>query len=548
MGAFVDTLRTLSPVRLAITAGVVLASIAFFAYLITRMATPQMSLLYADLAPSDSGEIVKQLEAAQIPYELGAQGTEIYVPQDQALRLRVSMAEQGLPSGGSVGYEIFDSADTLGTTSFVQNVNLVRALEGELARTISTIQNVKNARVHLVLPRRELFSKDRQQPSASIVLDMRSAGRLSQEQVLAIQHMVAAAVPGLTPTRVSVVDEKGSLLARGFDEIGGVTGEGPESKQAAYENRIARTIESLIEKTVGYGKVRAEVHADMDFDKVTTSRETFDPDGQVVRSTQTVEEAAQSENQETEQPVTVANNLPDVPGDTGTGVNSTENETRSEETVNYEISKQVTNTIREGSQIRRLSVAVLVDGNYQLDAQGAQVYTPRDQAELDQIAALVRSAMGFDVDRGDVLEVVNMQFVELDAGDLETDEIFLGLKSSDLLRFGELAMLSLVGLLVLLLIVRPLLSRAMEGDAMGVDGELALEAAGGAPALSGPGARPALTERGEATEEDELEDLIDIDRVEGRVKASSVKKVGEIVDKHPEEALSIVRNWMYQET
>ena len=194
MQNLIQTLRNLGPVRLAAIGAVVLGSVMFFAFLATHFSNPSMSLLYGDLDPQDSGKIVGKLEALGVPYELRGDGRQILVPGERALRLRMVMAEEGLPVGGSIGYEIFDRGESLGTTSFVQNVNLVRALEGELARTIRSIQQVQEARVHIVLPKRELFSRQQQEPSASVMLKTRGADRLSKSQVMAVQNMVAAAV------------------------------------------------------------------------------------------------------------------------------------------------------------------------------------------------------------------------------------------------------------------------------------------------------------------------------------------------------------------
>ena len=176
--------------------GVAIAFIGFFIFLTTRLAAPRMALLYGDLDMADASRVVKQLESSNIPFEIKGNGSQVFTPEDQVLKLRVSLAQQGLPGGGSVGYELFDKTDALGTTNFIQNVNLVRALEGELSRTIRSINNVGSARVHLVLPKRELFSREKRKPSASIALNMRGGIRLGREQVLAIQHLVAAAVPG----------------------------------------------------------------------------------------------------------------------------------------------------------------------------------------------------------------------------------------------------------------------------------------------------------------------------------------------------------------
>src|SRR5690242_10397809 len=287
-----QSLRNLGPTRLAAIGAVLAATIGFFVFISSRLATPSYGLLYSDLDTRDSGEIVQKLEALGVPYQLKADGAQILVPTDQVARLRIAMAESDLPHGGSVGYEIFDKGEPLGTSSFLQNVNRLRALEGELARTISAIDTVEAARVHLVLPQRELFSRDKQESSASIVIKTRGAARLGKMQVAAIQHLVAAAVPGLRPGRVSIVDSEGNLLARGTD-----TGADPatgglsvEEMRSNYETRLARSVEEMLERSVGPGKARVEVRADMDFDRVTTNSESFDPDGQVVRSTQTVSE------------------------------------------------------------------------------------------------------------------------------------------------------------------------------------------------------------------------------------------------------------------
>ena len=550
MGALVETLKNLGPMRLAIMGGTIVGLLAFFIFLTSRLTSPSMSLLYSDLDPTDSGAIVKQLEAQKIPFELARGGTEIYVPGDKVLRTRVSMAEQGLPGGGSVGYEIFDESDALGSTNFVQNVNLVRALEGELARTIRSITNVKAARVHLVMPRRELFSREKQEPSASIVLRMTGSSRLAKEKVLAVQHLVAAAVPSLTPRQISIVDDKGNLLARGFDDPEGMFEEDAESKRINYETRLARTVEELLEKSVGFGKVRVEVRADMDFDRVTTQEETYDPDGQVVRSTQTSEENAQSQDREQDLPVSVGTNLPDN-SESGTGASAQSTESRTDETVNFEISKKVTSTVKDTGVVNRLSVAVLVDGTYRVDENGERQYEARPTEEMELLATLARTAIGFNEDRGDTVEIINMRFVDAEIGEETFEEIFFGFSKEDLMRFAELLVLAIVAILVILLVVRPLISRAFEASPMAAgmaEAEAALLAEGAeAPALAGPGMEPGMIEGGPPGADEGFDELIDIDRVEGRVKASSVKKVGEIVEKHPEEALAIIRNWMYQE-
>ncbi len=555
MNSLSDTIRNLGAARLGLMAAVAAGSLAFFIYLTSRLATPDMALLYADLDPQDSGQIVSRLEQNDTPFRIGADGSQIFVPADEVGRLRIAMAEDGLPAGGSIGYEIFDRSEGLGTTSFVQNVNHVRALEGELARTIRAITRIKQARVHLVLPKRELFSRDRQEPTASIVIAMQGSQRLERQQVLAIQHLVSAAVPGLKPTMVSIIDSGGNLLARTADE-GDLQGTATtaEEMRVAHETRLIRTVEELLERSVGRDNVRVQVSADMDFDRITENAETFDPDGQVVRSTQTVEEQSGSVDGQGLPPVTVGGNLPDAELGAADANGSQSNALRNEETVNYEISRTVKTFVRESGAVRRLSVAVLVNGITTVAEDGTSTYEPRSAEEMQQLSSLVRSAVGFDEARGDKLEIVNLQFADA-AMDLSAAEGsgFLGFTEAQLMRIAEVLVLGIVAVLVLLLVVRPLVGRMVDGGGGGTGvGRIAdrsASGAGGRPALAGPdsGGDDRLSPSNSEVVADEIEHMIDLNKVEGRVRASSVRKIGEIVDKHPDEAVAIIRNWLYQE-
>ncbi len=532
--------------RLAIMGGVVLGLIGFLAFFATKLTTPSLTTLYGELAQSDAANIVQELESRNIPFEIRQNGTQVLVPEDRVLQLRLELAQQGLPSGGSVGYELFDNTDQLGSTNFMQNVNLVRALEGELGRTISSIGTVKNARVHLVMPKRELFSRQTQEPSASIILQMRGPVRLSAEQTAAVQHLVASAVPQLTPNRISIVDSKGSLLSSGFESADPSVGAASrlDDRKRRMEGEMSQTIEELLEKTVGFGRVRAEVAIEMNFDRVSTQSEEYNPEGQVVRSTNAVEETASARDSEGEPPITVGTNLPDANFGAGETASRSENQSRTEETTNFEISKTVTNHIREGGEIEKLSVAVLIDEVQFKNEDGDLVSEQRPDQEMQLLATLVRGAIGFDESRGDTVELIQMKFATFEEPEEEL-ELFFGFGKNELVRMLEVLVLSIVAILVILLVVRPLLSRAFEALPSAQEAaERLLAEQGRAPALTGPaGGVPVESEE----DEEQFEELIDIDRVEGRVKASSVKKVGEIVEKHPEEALAILRSWMYQE-
>jgi flagellar M-ring protein FliF len=542
-----ETLRNLGASRLLVIAGIVAASIAFFFFITTRLTTPSLGLLYGELDPTDSGRIVAKLEALKVPYELRGNG-QILVPSDQILRLRMNLAQEGLPTGGSMGYELFDKSEAFGTSSYVLDIQHLRALEGELARSIRSLNYVQNARVHLVLPKREAFSREPTEASASVLLQMVGGRRLSKTEVRAITHLVASAVPKLKPSRISIVDNQGTLLADGESKDEKGTGAAGDDLRVAYETRLARTIEEMLERTIGPGRVRAEVTADMDFDHVSTTKETYDPDGQVVRSTQTVEDKSASKDSQP-QAVTVASNLPGTPpASTGADGNSNQSN-RTEETVNYEISKTVQTHVREGGNIKRLSVAVLVDGTYTDDGNKKRVYQPRSPEEIQTITRLVQSAVGYDAKRGDKVEVVNMRFTQGEEQVEEPTRPLFGLTKNDYMRIAELVVMGVVAILILLMVVRPLMKRILESlpDAIASSKNLISEslAAAQTPAMlpAGGGAVGALG----APIGGDLEAQIDMAQVEGRVRESTVKKVGEIVDKHPEEAVNIIRNWMYQQ-
>lgn len=541
-----ELVRALGPVRLSILAAVAVLLLAGFAWLTWQAGEPDYALLYGDLETTDAGQIIAQLEAAKVPYRLSRDGSAVMVPRDAVPRLRVTLAEQGLPSGGSIGYEIFDRTDALGSSNFLQNVNRVRALEGELARTIRSIDGVKAARVHLVLPQRELFSRDKQQPSASVLLQMRGSMRLEPAQVASVQRLIASAVPGLASGRVSIIDGQGTLLSNGEDDAGdGVfLSAKSEERRRQIEGRLARSVEDLLERTVGVGKVRAQVSAELDFDRINTSEEIFNPDGQVVRSTQTVQESGSNIDRDGA-PVSVSSNLPDgttQPDSTG---QSSSSENRSEETVNYEISKKVINHVREAGTIKRLSVAVLVDGVMAGAADGARSYQPRAQEELDRLASLVKTAVGFNAERGDTVEVINMPFVLPEITESEPTLPF-GLATSDLVRLAQYFALLAFALLALLLVVRPMVSRALQPAAAPAGGGLL---AAGSTAAAAPTALPntdaaAPLQIGAGGGDDGMVDLAHID---GQVRASSLKRLSDIVAAHPEESLAIIRSWIYAE-
>jgi len=527
--------KGLGAARLAAMVAVTAALIGFFAFVIMRVTTPQMTTLFTELSVEDSSAIIKDLERQAIPYEIKNDGAVIMVPKDKVTRLRMNLAEGGLPKGGGVGYEIFDKSDALGTTSFVQNINRLRALEGELARTIRALDRVQSARVHLVLPERPLFSREAPEPSASIVLRVR--GTLDPQQVRAIRHVVASAVNGLKPNRVSIVDEAGQLLADGAADANAETAAGDE-RRTAFEKRMRSQVEAIVSSVVGAGRARVQLTADFDYNKVTQTSDKFDPEGRVLRSSQTREE--ESVSAERDGQVTVNNELPGNQGQ-GNNANAKDQSKKSEETNNYEISRVTKTEVTEAGRVNRISVAVLVDGSYSKNDKGEMVYAQRPKEELDRIAALVRSAIGFDQKRGDQVEVVNLKFAEGPAAPpaVEPTGLFgtLQFTKDDIMQVIELGVMMLLGLVVVFVAVRPLVRRILSPEP---------------PAAPVPPGMMALPENvtvgadGQTLVAATGANMIDVATIQGQVHAQSVHRVGELADRNPNETAAIVRQWLQE--
>lgn len=549
VNSFLETLRQLGAARLGIMGAIMVGLLMFFVFVSMRVSTPEMKLLYTDLSSADSGAIAAKLEEDLIEYEVSPDGSRIIVPEDQVGRARLLLAEAGLPNGGSLGYEIFDKESGFGTTNFVQNINQVRALEGELSRTISSLDSVRSARVHLVLPQRELFSRQTRPSSASVFLGVRPGAQIEREQIVAIQSLVSSAVQDLKASNVSIIDSDGNLLARGGDQELNLMSVKAEELRRGYEARLTEKLEDQVSRIVGFGNVRASVTAEVNFDRVSTNEELFDPEAQVIRSSQVTEEN-NLEREPISDDVGVENNLPGVGGDLLANNQPSAESNRIEEVTNYEISKTIRNTVSEIGEIKRLSVAVLVDGRYTTDEEGNKTYEPRTQEELDQISALVRSAVGFDEERGDILEVVNLKFAEIETEEEFVDErLFLGFEKNKLLDVAEIVTVAIMIILVVLLVLQPMVNRLLATETSDMDEEFEADllAAGPAnPALTGP--RDDDGEFMPAEGGSAEESLINIQGVEGKVKASSLKKIEEIVESYPAETVSVIRSWMTQES
>ncbi|HEY4548616.1 MAG TPA: flagellar basal-body MS-ring/collar protein FliF [Pedomonas sp.] len=562
MESLKNLIATLGVKRLAIMGGTAAVLIAGLIFLSVRASRPDMGLLFTDLEPAQAQAITEKLRGMNVPFQVTADGAGIMAPLDKLPELRMSLAAEQI--SGPIGYELLDQQDALGTTAFLQNVNHVRAIEGELARSISSLSAVQRARVHLSIPQRALFEREQRQPSAAITLKTRT--RLSSGQVNAIRDMVAASVPGLEPGRISIVDQNGTLLARsGTDDATGLANT-LEERRTGIEGRMRQDVETMLERIVGVGKVRVEVAAELDLDTVRQESEVYDPDAQVVARSTTVESGQQSNDSESNGAVTVANNLPEAEAQgTPPGATSTTSSSETSEQVEYQNSRTRTTTMRNAGSIKRLTVAVMVDGVYNGTGENP-TYQPRTPEELAQFRRLVQNAIGFNEERGDSVVVENMRFAQ--AEDPFADEgsfLPLGLKPDNMMRLAEIAIIGVLGLLAFFFIVRPMLkSLRAAADKPAVEPTMD-------PQLQAPEQRLALAppegfqvpqeliERAAAGDEEAIrmiqsmrgqevgmavETEIDVAQIEGRLKTSALKKVGDVIERNPNEAVAIIRQWM----
>jgi len=431
----------LAPARrwsILIAAGITLTALAAMMYLANRT---EYKVLFSHLSGEDASAIVTKLKEKKLPYEVTSSGDTILVPQEKVSELRLELAGSGLPQGGGVGFEIFDQKN-LGVTEFEQQMNYRRALQGELARTIKGLDEIESSRVHIALPKESLFVSEEKKPTASVTLRMKPGRSLSASQIDGIVHLVASSVEGLNAEDVIIVDNKGSILSKlkGEAGISGLSGSQIEFQRNLEKDTAAR-IQSLLENVVGRGKAVVRVSADLDFRVAEKTEESYDPESPVVRSTQKQSEKTANSG----------------------AANSSAGQERLDEIINYEINKTVTKTVMPVGEIRKLSIAVLVDGVYTKDKEGAESYQPRDKKEIESIESLVRTSAGFNAARGDKVAVTNMPFKKLDSEEGDGGSSWLGdglVQHSSLIKY---LLLLIALILAFFFVIRPLI-RGLTGQ------------------------------------------------------------------------------------
>jgi flagellar M-ring protein FliF len=535
----------MSTVRFAATALTILTFLILFGIYLTKINSNDYAVLYSDLELQDSAKVAQELENQKIDFEVSADGSTIRVPKSKVIKTRLALAQVGLPNSGSViGYEIFDEKDTIGSTNFSQNIKLIRALEGELSRTIGAFEQVEKARVHLVMPQREIFSKEKVEPRASVVLKFRGSKKLGKSEIDAISHLIVTAVPGLEMKSVTIVDTKGRALKIGSsEEDSDFAGAKNEEVRIATEERLRQVIEDLLAHTLGAGKVKARVALEMNFDREVINSESFDPDSAVVRSVQSIDEHEQT-------PVTgadgndasVANNIPGgAPG--GDPNSKFAIVDKSDSTTNYEISKTVKNHITESGKVKKMSIGILVDGIYKTkpDSQEKE-YSERPKEELEKIANLVKVAVGFDESRDDKIEVVNMKFSdELQPMEEETSDWI----KEELPNLFQTLIFAIVVLLVLITVIRPIALKAFEVRKYGAEGasmlpDISPDMLDSSGQLATPGMPgvPASVGVDSSGAPEAVAKSVD----------NPIQKINELVETTPDDVVNVLRKWLNEDS
>lgn len=550
--------------RLALLGGTGLVLLLALFFGLRMVMAPDYVQLYSGLTPATASSVIDTLEQDGFRVQLSDSGSTISVPRESLPRARMALADQGLPSDGTPGWELFDDTSGLGMNSFLQRVNRLRAMEGELARSIQTIDGVAAARVHIVLPEREAFSRERPDPSASVIVRGAASRTISRRQGNAIRALVAAAVPDLSPMRVTVLSASGeTILAEEGEGAAEVT---LQSVRAGIEERMAQNITQILSARVGAGNARVQVSVDLNGERQVVRQQSFDPAQRVVRSTETTEESNEDRELAAGE-VGVNGNIPAelADGADAEGGNSNTSE-RTREIVNYEIGKTESETIREPGEVRRLSVAVLVNGIYNIADNGEVDYAERDAEELARLEELVKSAVGFDEARGDIVSVDSLRFMDysMDVGDPVRPS--MGQLVSE--HFGSI----LRGVMALALVtailgfgVRPLM-RQLQSAGPGT----ALAVAGGSGEAAAPsGETPQIAQQGGAqpqvvhTNPQQSvgvvhsgtvtapngggQELVRLASVEGAVQRGWIDTVSRTIEAQPDESLRVVKSWLAEE-
>ncbi|CAP55619.1 flagellar M-ring protein FliF [Gluconacetobacter diazotrophicus] len=532
------SLKGLGRKQLAALGGAAAVLLTILGFLVFQGGGQTMALLYGDVDLGEAAEMIDDLAKAHISSTTSPDGTSIYVPRDKVASARLLLAKDGLPSGGAVGYELFDKSGTLTSTQFEQTINETRAMEGELERSIRLVHGVRNVRVHLVLPHRDLFSTQTSPSQASVVLDIGRAGRMAPDGIQAIQNLVAAAVPGLRPQNISIVDTRGDVLVKPGDPDSAAGQESTiEKLQHAEEQRLAQDVEDMLVPTLGAGHVRARAAVTMATDEIHETDESYDPNQQVLRSEQTTSD--KSVNTEASPNTTVSNNLPNANANQDNKTGSSDD--REEDTNNYEIGKRVRVISQTRPRVSRISLAVMVDGMVTRDKNGKDVWQPLDTAEIQNITTLAKTAIGYDQSRGDEVNVVSMRFMP-DGGLGFPTSTGSVLSRDTLIYIAEWVIPIILALGAIFIGIRPMLRRG----AINLPALAAGHLQEGLPGIAGHAGRIGNEMTGALIPSAHIgsDGTVSIDGIEGKMRAEAIAKVASRIEESTQESVLIIRNWL----
>ncbi|MDK2766487.1 MAG: flagellar M-ring protein FliF [Sphingomonas sp.] len=522
--------------RLIIMGGVAALIMAALAMVALRGENTTMGFLYTDLDPSAAAAISEKLKSQNVPFELSADGTAVMAPVDKLAELRMAMAGEKL--GGKIGYEVLDEEQPFGVSASRAKMNETRAIEGELVRSIQSLDAVSGARVHIVMPERAMFAAEARPATASVTV--KTKGRLPAETIQAIRYLVSSAVPELSPESVSIVDQSGALLARAGEQ-GAAGGGSIDERQAQIEAKMREEIIALLEPIVGQGKVRAEVAAQIDRDATREESNVYDPDKQVIARQVTVESDDQSNENSGEQAATVGNQLPEAqqqPVGANGGDRRQQARKETSEDVTYANSATRSVVTREPGKLTRLSVAVTVDGG----AQGLP------EARKQQLTRLVENAVGIDTERGDSVVVESLAFAT-PAEPADAQAAWYSFFTSDqVVGLLKILLVGVIGLIVLRML-RSRANKEAEGEAgppmLPSDQNAEMLAIAQQAAEGDPAALKQLESmQGNGSNVPLLDHDVQLNNVDGQIKASHLRKVGDMVASNAPEATAVIRQWM----
>ena len=514
------------------------ASVALGVSVVLWSQKPNYTLLYANLSSKDAGQVIDALQSSGIQFKVDEATGAVMVESSKLQSARMELAKDGLPEGNAMGFEMLQKEQGFGTSQFIETARFQRALEGELARTISELRNVKNARVHLAIPKRSVFLRDRSEPTASVMTDLYSGRTLDEEQIAAIVHLVSSSVPHLKPGNITVVDQRGELLSSGASD----TGMAQTSTQFSYNRKLeqnyADRVRQLLEPIVGAGSVRASINADLDFTVTERTQETFNPDLPALRSEQVSEDSSQNSAGASGIPGALSNQPPEAAElqapDAAAGVDgeaaSMPRNSSKRSVRNYELDKTVSHTKLATGTIRRLSIAVVIDNKQELDENDELVNKPWTPEELERFTTLVKEAVGFNGARGDTVNIINSSFMPLPEAEAVPEPSMM--EQPWVWNVGKQAV-GAIGVLILIFgVLKPILrSLAEKGSHANAMVPAVAGAQGGAGSedqlsLSGAGSQQAQLEGPKAGYEQNLE---------------TAKGV---VGEDPKRVAQVVKNWV----